>query len=153
MLRTGFAIAFVAAWTCAAVVTQAADSTGPRAAAAGPAAAETTAAGLVRSALTAESQGDLARRKQLLAEALEADAASAAANWQLGRVFYQGAWLSVDEAAERARQDKLLADYREMRGRLGDSADAAAGAGPPLPEERAGRHGPGPCRAAARARA
>ncbi len=112
------AIVLVAGLSWIAPAACAAESVSP------PSSGKAAAERLVQSALAAELQGDVAGHKELLAEALEADGANPAANWQSGRVFYQKAWLSLAEAAERARRDKLLADYREMRGRLGDSADA-----------------------------
>ena len=89
-----------------------------------PPSGKEAADGLVQSALKAEAQADLARRRELLNAALEADPNNAAAHWQMGHVLYQGKWVSIDEGAAEAGRDKALADYREMRGRFGDSPEA-----------------------------
>jgi pretoxin HINT domain-containing protein len=79
---------------------------------------------LVRLAIEAEARADLDGRRQRLVDALDADENNPAAHWQSGQVFYQGAWRSLDGAAQQADRDKLLADYREMRTHFGDSAEA-----------------------------
>ena len=122
MLRIRFAACLSAALLCAAGAALAVESgTSPAGLSPGSKAATDD---LVQSALQAEAQADLSRRRELLGAALEADPSNSAAHWQSGQVLYQGKWLSIDEAANEAGRDKVLADYREMRSRFGDSAEA-----------------------------
>ena len=122
MLRIRFAACLAAASLCAATAAVAVESgTSPAPASPGSKAVNDD---LVQSALQAEARADLARRRELLGAALEADPNNPAAHWQSGQVLYQGKWVSIDEAAAEASRDKALADYREMRLRFGDSAEA-----------------------------
>ncbi len=70
---------------------------------------------LVAKALEAEAAGDLAHREDLLREALGLDSQCPAAHWLLAHVYVHGEWITVEEAARRARADERLAEYRRLR--------------------------------------
>ncbi len=86
-------------------------------------AGEDSPAVLVKEALRSELKGPSEVRTARLDEALRVDSEFAAARWQSGFVRWQNAWLSVDEIAALASQDKTLAAYRKMRDDLIDTAD------------------------------
>ena len=71
---------------------------------------------LVVQAIQAEIDGDLLSRQRLLSEAQQTEADFAPSNWLRGQVIDEmGAWISVDQAIERAKSDKLLTSYEAMR--------------------------------------
>ncbi|MFO0939396.1 MAG: polymorphic toxin-type HINT domain-containing protein [Pirellulales bacterium] len=71
---------------------------------------------LVAQAVQAEIDGDLLSREKFLSEAKQTEANFAPANWLRGQVFgADGAWITVDQAIEQAKSDKLLASYEAMR--------------------------------------
>ena len=129
-----FVSCLAVAGLCAASAALAVESN--RSSAPSPPGRNATAEGLVQSALKAEAQADLARRRDLLSEALEADPNNPAAHWQLGQVFYGGKWVSIDEAAERGRTrqgfGRLSRDARTFR----RQRRSPTGVGPLVPEER-----------------
>jgi Pretoxin HINT domain len=109
---------------CAAYVACATESQTSPASLSTSSGAKSMVDGKVRSAAQAENEADLAGRRQLLDEALQADEGNAEAHWQSGQVFYQGHWMTIQEAADHAGRDGLLADYREMRKSFGDGLEA-----------------------------
>ncbi len=79
---------------------------------------------LVSRAIEAEVQANSSRRAELLDQALVESPDFAPARWQSGQVRYGTDWLTPEAAAARAAKDELLAEYRELRSRYGDSKDA-----------------------------
>ncbi len=82
------------------------------------------AAQLVAAALDAEAQAEPQRLAELLRQALAVATDFSAAHWQLGQVRVDGGWMSIDAAAERARRDENLSEYRKLRAEFGDDAEA-----------------------------
>jgi hypothetical protein len=78
---------------------------------------------LVQAALESEIGGPSALRKNHLVRALAIDPDFAPARWQAGFVRWRGQWHSPDEIAELASADKTLAEYRQLRDRMVDTAD------------------------------
>src|SRR5262245_42202703 len=82
------------------------------------------AAELVQKALQSELAGSSAERRALLEQAMDADRNHAPAHWHAGQVRHEGRWLSLEQFARQANQDEKLADYRERRSAMIDTADA-----------------------------
>lgn len=71
---------------------------------------------LVAQAVQAEIDGDLLSREKFLNEAKQTEYNFAPANWLRGQVISaDGSWVTVDEAIEQGKSDKLLASYEAMR--------------------------------------
>lgn len=70
---------------------------------------------IVQEALQAEVDGDAAQRKALLARALQLNPNHSAARWHSGYVQLDGAWLTVDEAAQVPAVKDRVAAYRTLR--------------------------------------
>ncbi len=85
--------------------------------------ADATPAELVNAALRSELDGPSEARKTLLDRALELDPDYAPARWHSGYVRWDDKWLTLDEVAGRAADDKQLAEYRKRRDVLVDRAD------------------------------
>ncbi len=79
--------------------------------------------GLVREALRSELSGRSDERQRLLEQALKVDPNFAPARWQLGFVRKENEWLTLDEAAKRAKADPQLTAYRKLRDELIETAD------------------------------
>lgn len=77
----------------------------------------------VRSALKYEAEGENDYRNIFLREARKAAPDFAPANWQSGRLEYDGLWRTVSEAQSRARQDDRLFFYIRKRDRCPDTAE------------------------------
>ncbi len=86
-------------------------------------ASDATAAELVDAALRSELDGPSEQRKTLLDQALSLDPNYAPARWQSGYVRWDDQWLTLDEVAKVAGDDKRLAAYRQRRDRMIDRAD------------------------------
>jgi tetratricopeptide (TPR) repeat protein len=84
---------------------------------------DATPAELVNAALRSELDGPSEVRKSLLDRALELDPNYAPARWHSGYVRWDDKWLTLDEVAKRAADDKQLAEYRKRRDVLVDRAD------------------------------
>lgn len=103
-----------------------AQATDPGAATSGAPASETGAADVVsqvvRQALQHEADGDLVARDRLLGQALESDAACAAARWHRGWLQTEsGQWQSVEQGMASASADAKLADYESRRSKTADT--------------------------------
>ena len=68
---------------------------------------------LVEQVLEAELQGDNAKRKELLDEALRCSPQCEAARWQTGQVRVERKWMTLAESHHAAVQDPLLDRYRQ----------------------------------------
>lgn len=79
---------------------------------------------LVREALGREVFGQQAERDRLLRDANEQAPDYAPAKWHQGRVRHQNQWLSADDAAAAARQDRRLELYEKQREKLRSQPDA-----------------------------
>jgi hypothetical protein len=79
--------------------------------------------GLVTAALKTELDGPTEARKQLLDEALRRDPDFPPARWQSGFVKIGGQWTKLDDVPARARSDQRLAEYRQKRDALIETAD------------------------------
>lgn len=96
-------------------IVQAADPADRDATAVDPARTQ-RAAELVSQSIQAEIEGEISARDRYLSEALHEDEQFAPAHWYRGQVMHEdGSWLLVEEAIEKAKTDKLLAEYEAMR--------------------------------------
>ncbi|NUQ63206.1 MAG: hypothetical protein HUU20_12070, partial [Pirellulales bacterium] len=81
---------------------------------------------LVEQALEAELEGNNAKRRNLLAEALRAAPQCEAARWQTGQVRVGRRWMTLAESQQTAAEDPLLERYRrtlaECDGRMTPAA-------------------------------
>lgn len=75
---------------------------------------------LVKEALQAEIDGNLAQRRVLLSLAVDAAPENAPARWQSGQVFVDGEWVSADAAQDEAARDPRRIQYRALREAAGD---------------------------------
>ena len=73
------------------------------------------AAKRVDAALAAELAGDAATRRALLASALEVDPDNAAARWQNGEVYFDGAWRPVESIGAHVADDWRWEEYARLR--------------------------------------
>ncbi len=87
-------------------------------------ASDATPAELVTAALRTELEGPSDQRNLLLEQALKLDPNYAPARWQSGYVRWDDQWLTLDEVAQRAGDDKRLDAYRQRRDAMIDTADA-----------------------------
>ena len=81
---------------------------------------------LVESALEAELAGDAAARRELVEQALDADADYAPARWQKGEIKFQGSWKTPEEVAAVVNRDQRWADYKQQRAASDESPAAHA---------------------------
>ena len=79
--------------------------------------------GLVRAALESELTGPSDVRARLLNKALERDPNFAPARWQAGFVRWDDQWLRPEEVAKHVAGDPRLAQYRQRRDAMVDTAD------------------------------
>jgi tetratricopeptide (TPR) repeat protein len=86
-------------------------------------ASDASPAELVTAALRTELEGPSDQRKTLLDQALTLDPDFAPARWQSGFVRWDDQWLTLEEVADRAGEDKRLAAYRQRRDAMIDRAD------------------------------
>lgn len=80
------------------------------------------AAGLVRSALVAETEGRNDKREALLRKALATAPDYAPARWHTLHVRVDGRWLAVAEYEARARKDERLVEYALERAKAPETA-------------------------------
>lgn len=81
------------------------------------------AANLVRKALRAEAEGDLAARAKLLREAVDTDANFAPAHWQSGEVKVGERWLAAEDAARENEWSGKFVAYQQGRAAAPQTAD------------------------------
>ena len=70
---------------------------------------------LVAEALHREVYGDADDRQELLIQAVAQEPNLEAANWHLGRVKQRGKWVDFHDAAEAAKANPRLQEYRRLR--------------------------------------
>ena len=70
---------------------------------------------LVAEALHREVYGDAEDRNELLHEAIAHDPSLPEANWHLGRVKQRGKWVDFQDAADEAKTNPRLQEYRRLR--------------------------------------
>jgi hypothetical protein len=83
----------------------------------------TAAQRLVDEALLAEVAGDSAQRATLLREALYFAPNLQAARWHSGQIQIGDQWQTVEDAQKAAAADSVIAEYRALREKLGDSGE------------------------------
>ncbi|HEX3728144.1 MAG TPA: polymorphic toxin-type HINT domain-containing protein, partial [Pirellulales bacterium] len=84
----------------------------------------TDAAQLVLEALQAEADGDTQRRAERLRDAVAADPDYAPAHWSNGEVRLGDRWLSIEAATSEMRSAGEVAQYRQLRARMRNTATA-----------------------------
>jgi hypothetical protein len=82
-----------------------------------------TALRLVDEARLAKLAGDATRQFALLRQAVSLAPDYEVARWQLGQIKVGDDWVAVEEAQRRAGANPKQAEYRELRGQHGESAD------------------------------
>src|SRR3954470_5165726 len=73
------------------------------------------AAPLVAAAAEAEIRGDIKRSDTLLKEAISTDPSNRLAHWRQGEIQVNKKWLAVEEAQQRAAEDRRFAEYDHRR--------------------------------------
>jgi Pretoxin HINT domain len=86
--------------------------------------ARESAARLVADALQAELDGNTARRRVLLSEAVDAAPDYKPARWQSGQMLKDGEWLPVEQAQQAAAADPQRAQYESLRAAAKDKPAA-----------------------------
>lgn len=87
----------------------------PQLSAAADAAGEkaSSAPALFEQALAADADGNTALRDKLLHQALRVDPGFELAHWQLGQVYFQGQWRSIDTIGQLVSHDPRWQEYRQ----------------------------------------
>ncbi|MEX2112211.1 MAG: hypothetical protein WD845_03450, partial [Pirellulales bacterium] len=114
-IRSGTVVAAMLAMLLSAGASQAAEFKLPS--------SDATPAELVNAALCSELDGPSDQRQTLLDRALALDPNYTPARWHSGYVRWDDQWLTLDEVATRAADDKQLAEYRQRRDAMIDTAD------------------------------
>src|SRR4051794_27280242 len=81
----------------------------------------------VAEALRAEVAGDNDRRAELLSGASRLAPDLPETKWHLGHVLVADKWLTLDEAAQQASDNSLLAEYQKLRDEAAENSKLTRG--------------------------